>query len=151
MSLSCGRALGAAAVLYADPDPGHRELAETYGARTAEAIDPIHHGFDLAVEATGRVDQLAVAVQSLVPEGFCESAGNHFRPGELPLLGMYLNGVTLRIARDNVRAHLPDALELAASGRVNPASVVSEVLPWEQLPQALPQGLTKPVFVRNLP
>jgi threonine dehydrogenase-like Zn-dependent dehydrogenase len=145
------RALGATDVLYVDPKPEHRKLAETYGARTAEAIDPVHHGFDLAVEATGRVDQLAVAVQSLVPEGFCESAGNHFRPGELPLLGMYLNGVTLRIARDNVRAHIPDALDLAASGRVNPAAVVSHILPWDDLPEALPQGLTKPVFVRDLP
>nr|MDT0659781.1 alcohol dehydrogenase catalytic domain-containing protein [Micromonospora sp. DSM 115978] len=145
------RALGAADVLYVDPDPGHRKLAETYGARTAESITPIPHGFDLAVEATGRVDQLAIAVQSLVPEGSCESAGNHFRPGELPLLGMYLTGVTLRIARDNVRAHLPEALDLAASGTVNPAAVVSDVLPWEDLPQALPQRLTKPVFVRDLP
>lgn len=145
------RALGAADVLYVDPNPEHRRLAETYGARTAEAIDPIHHGFDLAVEATGRVDQLAIAVQSLAPEGFCESAGNHFRPGELPLLGMYLSGVTLRIARDNVRAHIPDALDLAASGRVNPAAVVSDVLDWEKLPESLPQGLTKPVFVRDLP
>ena len=145
------RALGAADVLYVDPDPGHRTLAETYGARTAESITPIHHGFDLAVEATGRVDQLALALRSLTPEGFCESAGNHFRPGELPLLGMYLTGVTLRMARDNVRAHIPDALDLAASGKVKPAAVVSEVLPWEELPEALPQGLTKPVFVRDLP
>ena len=145
------RALGAADVLYVDPNPEHRRLAETYGARTAEAIDPIHHGFDLAIEATGRVDQLAIAVQSLVPEGFCESAGNHFRPGELPLLGMYLSGVTLRIARDNVRAHIPDALALAASGRVNPAAVVSDVIAWDDLPDALPQGHTKPVFVRDLP
>lgn len=145
------RALGAGDVLYVDPDPAHRRLAESYGARTAEAIEPIHHGFDLAVESTGRVDQLAIALKSLVPEGFCESAGNHFRPGALPLLEMYLTGVTMRIARDNVRAHLPHALELAQSGRVDPARVVSKVIPWEQLPEALPEQLLKPVFVRDLP
>lgn len=143
------RALGAGDVLYVDPDPAHRALAESYGARTAEAIEPVHHGFDLAVESTGRVDQLAVAVKSLVPEGFCESAGNHFRPGELPLLEMYLTGVTPRIARDNVRAHLPDALEPAGSGRVAPERVVSDVFDWEQLPEALPERHLKPVFVRN--
>ena len=147
------RALGAADVLYVDPDPEHRKLAATYGARTAESITsiPIRHSFDLAVEATGRVDQLAIAVRSLTPEGFCESAGNHFRPGELPLLDMYLTGVTLRIARDNVRAHIPAALELAASGRVDPARVVSHVIAWDDLPDALPQAHTKPVFVRDLP
>jgi len=104
------RALGASDVLDVDPDPAHRAIAETYGARTAEAIEPVHHGFDLAIESTGRVDQPAVAVRSPAPEGFCESAGNHFRPGELPLPEMYLTGVNLRIARDNVRTHLPEAL-----------------------------------------
>jgi threonine dehydrogenase-like Zn-dependent dehydrogenase len=143
------RALGAADVLYVDPDPAHRAIAETYGARTAEAIDPVHHGFDLAVEATGRVDQLVIALRSLAPEGFCESAGNHFRPGELPLLEMYLTGVTMRIARDNVRAHLPDALDLAAAGTVAPERVVSDVFDWEQLPEALPERHLKPVFVRD--
>ncbi|MGW0460242.1 zinc-dependent alcohol dehydrogenase [Streptomyces tendae] len=144
------RALGASDVLYVDPDAEHRQLAESYGARTAEAIEPIPHGFDLAVEATGRVDQLALAVRSLAPEGICESAGNHFRPGELPLLDMYLTGVTLRIARDNVRAHIPDALGLAASGKVSPERVVSHVLDWEQLPEALTEKHLKPVFVRDI-
>jgi threonine dehydrogenase-like Zn-dependent dehydrogenase len=143
------RALGASDVLYVDPDPQHRQLAEAFGARTTEALEPVRHGFDLAVEATGRVDQLALALQCLAPEGLCESAGNHFRPGELPLLDMYLTGVTLRIARDNVRAHLPDALALAASGRVDPARVVSHVLDWEQLPDMLPKKHLKPVFVRK--
>lgn len=145
------RALGAADVLFVDPDPAHRKLAESYGARTAEATGPVRHGFDLAVEATGRVDQLAIALRSLAPEGFCESAGNHFQPGELPLLEMYLSGVTLRIARDNVRDHLPDALDLALSGQVDPGRVVSDVIDWEQLPAALPGRRLKPVFVRDLP
>jgi alcohol dehydrogenase len=145
------RALGASDVLYVDPDPAHRALAETYGARTAEAIEPVHHGFDLAIESTGRVGELATALRSLAPEGFCESAGNHFRPGELPLLEMYLTGVNLRIARDNVRTHLPEALDLARSGRVDPRRVVSDVFGWERLPEALPERHLKPVFVRDLP
>lgn len=145
------RALGAGDVLYVDPDPAHREIAEHYGARTAEAIEPIHHGFDLAVESTGRVDQLAIALRSLVPEGLCESAGNHFRPGELPLLEMYLTGVTMRIARDNVHAHLPAALDLAQSGRGEPRRVVSDVIDWEDLPEALPERHLKPVFTREVP
>lgn len=63
-------------------------------------------------------------------------------------LDMYLTGVTMRIARDNVRDHIPDALELARSGDVDPARVVSHVLDWEQLPDALPEKHLKPVFVR---
>ncbi|MET9897049.1 alcohol dehydrogenase catalytic domain-containing protein [Streptomyces sp. NPDC006446] len=143
------RALGAGDVLYVDPDSEHRKIAEGFGARTAETIEPIHHGFDVAVEATGRVDQLSLALKSLAPEGFCESAGNHFRPGELPLLDMYLTGVTLRVARDNVRNHIPDALDLAGSGLVTPERVVSHVIDWENLPDALPERRLKPVFVRD--
>jgi threonine dehydrogenase-like Zn-dependent dehydrogenase len=143
------RALGASDVLYVNPDPRRREIAESYGARTAESLEPVFHGFDVAVEATGRPDQLALALRSLAPEGFCESAGNHFRPGELPLLEMYLTGVTMRIARDNIQANIPGALDLARSGRVDPRRVVSDVLPWEDLPEALPAGHLKPVFVRE--
>lgn len=143
------RALGASDVLYVNPDPARRKVAESYGARTAESVEPVFHGFDLAIEATGRVDQLAVAVRSLAPEGFCESAGNHFRPGELPLLDMYLTGVTMRIARDNVQSNIPAALELARSGKVDPARVVSDVIAWERLPEALPERHLKPVFVRD--
>jgi threonine dehydrogenase-like Zn-dependent dehydrogenase len=62
---------------------------------------------------------------------------------------MYLTGVALRVARDNVRAHIPDALALAGSGKVDPARVASHVLDWEQLPEALPEKHLKPVFVRD--
>jgi threonine dehydrogenase-like Zn-dependent dehydrogenase len=143
------RALGAADVLYVDPDPDSRTIAEGYGARTADTLEATRHGFDLAIEATGRVDQLALALQSLAPEGFCESAGNHFRPGELPLLDMYLTGVTLRVARDNARANLPEALALAASGRVDPGRVVSGVFDWDDLPRTLLGRHRKPVFTRD--
>ena len=142
-------ALGASRRLFVDPDPQRRAIAESYGAETAESIDAVHHGFDIAVEATGRVDALASACRSLVPEGICESAGNHFKPGELPLFEMYLNSINLRVARDNVRANIPAALDLAQGGRVDPRRVVSHVLDWETLPEELPQLHTKPVFVRD--
>lgn len=142
-------ALGASRRLFVDRDPDRRAIAESYGAETAEEIEAIHHGFDIAVEATGRVDTLACACRSLVPEGICESAGNHFKPGELPLFEMYLNSINLRIARDNVRANIEPALDLAQTGKVDPRKVVSHVLPWDSLPDELPKLHTKPVFVRD--
>ncbi len=142
-------ALGASRRLYVDPDARRRAIAESFGAETTDAIEPVRQGFDLAVEATGRVRDLGTACLSLVPEGVCESAGNHFRPGELPLFEMYLSGVTLRLGRDSARAHIPQALQLAATGAVNPRAVVSDVLDWETLPSALPELRSKPVFVRS--
>jgi threonine dehydrogenase-like Zn-dependent dehydrogenase len=60
---------------------------------------------------------------------------------------MYLNSVNLRIARDNVRANIPPALDLAQSGRVDPGRVISHVLHWETPPDELPKLHTKPVLV----
>jgi threonine dehydrogenase-like Zn-dependent dehydrogenase len=95
------------------------------------------------------VDALACACRSRVPEGTCESADNHFKPGELPLFEMYLNSINLRIARDNVRANIEPALDLAQTGKIDPRRVVSHVLPWDSLPDELPKLHTKPVFVRD--
>ncbi len=127
--------------------PGRSVLIMNRGSIGLYACDIAGAVFDVAVETTGRVDALACACRSLVPEGVCESAGNHFQSGELPLFEMNLNSINLRIARDNVRAHIPAALDLALSGRVNPRSVVSHVLDWETLPDELPRLHTKQVFV----
>lgn len=143
------RALGASRVLFVDRDADRRALAESYGAETEVSIEPIPQAFDIAVEATGTTDAIGCACRSLVPEGVCESAGNHFKPGELPLFEMYLNSINLRIARDNVRSHIVPALDLAQGGRVDPRRVVSAVLGWETLPDELPKMYTKPVFVRD--
>jgi alcohol dehydrogenase len=143
-------ALGASRRLFVDRDEERRAIAESLGAETVATLEtPIRQGFDIAVELTGRVDALGCACLSLVPEGICESGGNHFRGGELPLFEMYLASVNLRIALDNVRAEIEPALALAQSGDVSPRKVISHVLDWESLPEELPKLHTKPVFVRD--
>ncbi|MFI7139694.1 hypothetical protein ACIBQ5_18565 [Streptomyces massasporeus] len=47
-----------------------------------------------------------------------------------------------------MRAHIPEALALAASGSIDPGKVVSHVVDWEALPAALPEKHQLPVFVR---
>lgn len=141
-------ALGASRRLYVDRDPQRREIAASYGAEVAAEIEAVYQGFEIAVDASSDPELLAIACRSLVPEGICESAG-HLQPAELPLVEMWLGSVNLRIARDNASAHIPPALDLAQSGRVDPRRVVSDVLDWEALPEALPELLTKPVFVRE--
>lgn len=142
------RALGAGRVLYVDPSEQRRRLADSFGAETAAEHEPAHT-FDISIECSGRTAGLITALRSLGPEGVCESAGNHFDAEPLPLFELYLSGVTLRIGRDSVRAHLPAAIDLAMSGRVDPRRVVTDVHDWEELPTALPALATKPVFVRH--
>ncbi len=141
-------ALGASRVLFVDRSAERRRLAASWGADVAADHEPGGRGFDLAVESTGNTDRLGGALLSLEPEGVCESAGNHFRPAPLPLLQMYFNGVTLRVARDNVRDNIEPALELLAGGRLHTRDVVTGLHDWEDLPTVLPQATTKPVFVR---
>ncbi|MEY9993366.1 threonine dehydrogenase-like Zn-dependent dehydrogenase [Streptomyces sp. V4I8] len=86
--LRLARHIATVPFLYVDPEPEYRALARAFGAATAASLEPLPQGYDIAVEATGRVGQLALAVKCLTPEGMCESAGNHFGPGELPLLDM---------------------------------------------------------------
>jgi hypothetical protein len=62
---------------------------------------------------------------------------------------MSVKSVNVRIARDNVRANIPPALEVAQHTEVDPMRVVSHVLDWETLPDALPEMHTEPVFVRD--
>lgn len=143
-------ALGASRRLYVDPDPENRAIAESYGAETAESIEAIPQGFDIAIEATGTVAALSSCCRSLEPEGVCESAGNHYASDtQMPLLEMYVRGVNFRVGRDSVRANIEPALDLVQTGRVDPRRVVSEVLDWETLPEMLPQAGRKPVFVRH--
>lgn len=142
------RALGAGRVLYVDPSLARREIAASFGAETTEQYEATHE-FDISVECAGRVPALVTALRALAPEGICESAGNHFEPADLPLFELYLSGVTFRIGRDSVRAHIPAALDLAQTGRVDPGRVVTVVHDWELLPETLPQLPTKPVFIRK--
>lgn len=143
------RAMGASRRLYVDRDEGRRAIAESYGAETRPDFEAGSQQFDIAIESTGDPASLATACCSLEPEGMCESAGNHFKPAELPLFQMYLNGVNLRIGRDSVRSNIPHVLDLAQAGRVDPARIVSHVFDWECLPEELPKFHTKPVFVRD--
>lgn len=143
------RALGASRCLYVDAGKERRAVAAGYGAETAARFEPVRHGFEIAVEASGSVRNLGIALRSLAPGGVCESAGNHFAGGELPLWEMYLTDVTLRVGRDSARENIPRVLDLAEAERIDPGKVVSNVLDWESLPDALLELHTKPVFVRG--
>lgn len=142
------RALGAGRVLYVDASEQRRAVAASYGAETA-AAHARDHQFDLSIDCAGKTAALETALLALVPEGMCESAGNHSDVAPLPLFKLYLSGVTLHIGRDSVRGHIPAALDLAMTGRVDHRRVVSDVHDWQQLLEVLPELTTKPGFVRD--
>jgi alcohol dehydrogenase len=64
---------------------------------------------------------------------------------------MYGHNVTLRVARANARALIPDVLDLMASGRLQPERVTTQLAPIDEAIPALDVhmrgGSTKTILV----
>lgn len=154
-AVQMAKAMGATSIDYLDHHPGRLAFAATLGARSIEvgrgkAMPALDQEYDVAVDARGEPDDLALLLRSLAPRGVCTSVSMYFRETPLPLLQMMLRGVRFEPTPTNIRAHLPDVLSLVHCGRVAPQRVTTEVLEWEALPEALAEPSMKPVFVRNV-
>jgi alcohol dehydrogenase len=148
------RAMGAGRVDYVDHDRGRLALAARLGAGTIEvrrgtATPSLEAQYEIAVDARGEPEELALLLRSLAPRGVCTTMSLYFRDTPLPLLQMVLRGVRLEATPTNIRAFLPEVLSLVRTGRIAPERVTTAVLPWETLPGALVEPSMKPVFVRD--
>jgi hypothetical protein len=84
----------------------------------------------------------------LLPGGAVEGAAP--RPdASVPLLGVYRRSATPHTARGHVHARSAEVLDLVRQGRLRPDLVVTGVHPMDAAPDVLPEGLSKPVFVRD--
>jgi threonine dehydrogenase-like Zn-dependent dehydrogenase len=153
-ALLMAKAMGAGRVDYVDHDRDRLALASRLGAGTIEvrrgtAPPSLESQYEIAVDARGEPEELALLLRSLAPRGVCTTMSLYFRDAPLPLLQMVLRGVTLEATPTNVRAFLPEVLSLVEKGRIAPERVTTELLPWESLPEALVEPSMKPVFVRD--
>jgi alcohol dehydrogenase len=154
-ALLLARAMGARRVDYVDHDPARLALAAGLGAGVVEvrrgtAPPSLEWQYEIAVDARGEPEELALLLRSLAPRGVCTTMSLYFREAPLPLLEMVLRGVRLEATPTNVRAFLPEVLSLVARGRLAPERVTTELLSWESLPEALVEPSMKPVFVADL-
>jgi alcohol dehydrogenase len=131
-------ALGAASVLYVDPDPRRRQIAQALGA-TVHADIPKRLGpVPITVDASAVPEGLQLALRSTAPDGVCTSTAIYFGdPPALPLLEMYTKGVTFITGRAHARPAMPAVLELAAAGRFEPQRVTTRTVAWDDGPDAL--------------
>lgn len=128
-------ALGAGSVRYLDSDPARLAAATALGAVAIEHQGEWPAAVDRAgivVENTATADGLTCAIRSTEAYGFCTSVAIHFAPVPLPLLQMYTRGITFHTSRADSRLHLPEVLEHVASGLVDPLSVPTAIVPWEE-------------------
>jgi threonine dehydrogenase-like Zn-dependent dehydrogenase len=145
-------ALGSEDVLYVDPDPGRRAIAEGYGARVlGEVPEQLDERFPITVDAAGTREGLALAVGSLDRDGVCTSSAIYFDPSmvpPLPLLQMYVMVGTFTTGRIHARRDAPAVLELLAGGELDVAPVTTKVVAFDDAADALLEDYTKLVFSR---
>ena len=131
-------AYGAEHVLYVDPDPDNRALAEQCGAQTAaKPPAPADGLFDLAVEASGSTAWFHRGLGLLAGEGVFESLGGLTGDIPIPAFPMFMRSITMRLARANNAANLPGALDAIATAKIKPSTFYSPMVNWEDLPEAM--------------
>jgi alcohol dehydrogenase len=141
-------AAGAARVVYADPDPGRRAIAEQYGAETLEGYGERAGRFPVSVDSSANHAGLALALRSTDPDGICTSTGVYFEElTPMPLLEMYTKGITFTTGRAHAGPAIPRVLDLIAGG-YDPSPVTGRVVKWADAPDALVEERGKLVITR---
>ena len=142
---------GAARVDYVDSDAGRLRLAAELGAAVREGAPPRRMGpYPITVAACATPAGLLCAIRSTAPGGTCTNCGIH--PGEttpMPLFDMYITGMTFVTGRGHPRMVIPEVLEMARAGKIQPARVTSRVASWDDAIPALLEAPTKLVIARE--
>jgi L-iditol 2-dehydrogenase len=134
LQIAAAHARGVEAVWVREPRPERLELAERWGAE--------HHGnelVDVAMVCTPKPDAIAAAALATAPGGtLCLYAPP--APGApLPLDGsdLFLRELAVTASYSAGPRDMRAALELIASGRIDPSSLVSHRLPLDATAEAL--------------
>jgi threonine dehydrogenase-like Zn-dependent dehydrogenase len=155
-------ALGSARVDYVDHDVARLELAGAVGANPIEATEPAQPGiyaghfperlgpYPITVDASAHPAGLSLALRSTGPGGTCTVVGVFYtQPLVLiPMLEIYVTGLTLKHGRAHARAAMPAVLELIASRAFDPGLVTTATAPWDEAAAALAEAPTKLIVSR---
>ncbi len=143
-------ALGAGGVDYVDRDEARLDLARRIGATALHARAwRRKERYPITVDASAHPAWLERALRATEPGGVCTSAGIYFsRRTPMPLLAMYMTGVTFITSRINASAELPGVLELVQKRRLLPEAVTTRRAAWQDAPEALLDRGAKVVLTR---
>jgi len=147
---------GAEIVDYVDDRSERLAIAEKFGARVhavrkgkRSAADIPRRDYDVAVEGTATAAGVDVALRSLAPGGVCRPVGFYLPPGtKVPLMHMYVNDATLKIAVSSVRPLLPELLDFVAADGFPAEIVTTLTADWDDAPEAYKAHTTKLVLHR---
>jgi len=146
-------AQGASRVVFLDDNPPRLTKAKSLGAEVYEApaglaMDPIGL-FPIVVDAAATDASILLAFHSTEPNGMCQRMyGDFAEMTPVPLRHMYGVGITLRIARVNARAEMPDCLAHVTAGHWHPEHIITKRVRFEDAHEAIGDPTIRVAFVR---
>jgi alcohol dehydrogenase len=151
-------ALGAERVDYVDTSEQRLDIASKLGAnailRTAgrrgwRQLTEKFNDYPIAFDGCGEGNGLEFAIRALSSTGVCTSATPYFRKKTaLPLWEMYSRSLRFETGLVDARAHIPDIMNLVASGAFDPSIVTTRLADWQDAPEALLDEGPKVVVTR---
>ena len=123
--LEMARSFGAMPLHLTEQDIKREVRAATGGA-----------GVDLAVDAVGNGDPLALAISLTRDCGSVSGIGAYAGRAEIPLGLAWLKGLSLRLGLANVIAHVDRVLALLEAGKLDPSPLVSSHMKLDEAPDA---------------
>jgi alcohol dehydrogenase len=149
-------ALGARSVVYVDDDSSRLDLAASLGAEAINANGiwadlRLDRKFPVVVDANVLDAGRNLAFRSVEPCGTVTSvSGGASAMSSLPLQKMYNKGVRYEIGRVHAIATARPVLDLVVDGILEPARLVTSVVPFSEAATGMTAPGTKVIFVNDL-
>lgn len=145
-AIQAARAAGATRVFAVDTVAERLAMAERFGAVPLHLADDDPKrairsateglGVDVAIDAVGDPQPLALAISLARDAGVVSGIGAYAGKGEVPLGLAWLKGLSLRLGLANVIAHVDRVLAMVAAGLLDPAPLVSRHMALDDAAEA---------------
>ena len=146
MAVQAARVAGAAQVLAVDTVAERLEMAERFGAQAVHLTDADPRaavktategrGVDVCVDAVGDPRALELAIRLTSRCGVVSVVGVYAERCEVHMGLVWIKALEMRTGHANVIAHLDPVLALLASGRLDPAPLVTHRMPLADAAEA---------------
>jgi 2-desacetyl-2-hydroxyethyl bacteriochlorophyllide A dehydrogenase len=145
-AVQAARAAGAAQVIAIDAVEARLDMARRFGATSVHLHEQSPRdevraltggrGVDVAVEAVGDPRALESAIRLTSKAGVVSVVGVFAERCELHMGVIWIKSLELRTGQANVIGHLDAVLGLLASGRLDPAPLVTHHMALDEAPEA---------------
>jgi 2-desacetyl-2-hydroxyethyl bacteriochlorophyllide A dehydrogenase len=145
-AVQAARAAGASAVIAVDTVAERLAMAESFGATPVHLTeqDPRGEvkkltegrGVDLAVDAVGHPDALALACRLARKAGTVSATGVYAERIELHMGVVWIKALTIHSGHANVIGHLDRVIELLSDGSLDPAPLVTHHMKLDEAAEA---------------